>query len=132
MRPRSALAALAALAFFADGPAQATDLRASPFRGVLIPQAAVAGDADATSLDTNPGQLALLDGASLALVIDRWSDSTPRAGRGQALLLGTPLLGPLVLGIGFQSLQPTLTNEPDQYYKFQIGWGLRLSRAVGF
>src|SRR4051812_22774986 len=98
MRSRPTAAAMAAFLMFIAGAARAEELRASPFRGVLIPGGAVAGEADATALEINPGQMALLDGASLALVIDRWSDLTPRAGRGQALLLGTPLLGPLSLG----------------------------------
>src|SRR5688572_946430 len=68
-------------------------LRASPFRGALIPGGAMAGDADATSLETNPGQLGLLDGPSTALVIDQWQRRTPRAGRGEAFLLATPLFG---------------------------------------
>src|SRR3954471_10364904 len=65
-------------------PSHADTLRASPFRGVLVPAGAVAGDADATSVETNPGQLGLLEGASLALVIDQWGDRTPRVGRGEA------------------------------------------------
>jgi protease-4 len=92
----------------------------------------MAGDADATSVETNPGQLGLLDGASVALVIDQWGDHTPRVGRGQALLLGAPLIGGLSLGAGFQSLQPSLYGEPDQYWKLQLGAGLQLSRAIGF
>jgi protease-4 len=92
----------------------------------------VAGDADATSVEMNPGQLGLLDGGSVALVIDQWGDRTPRVGRGQALLLGFPLVGGLSLGAGFQSLQPSIYGEPDQYWKLQLGAGLQLSRAIGF
>src|SRR5262252_1123954 len=103
---------VAAMAFISVAlPCHADTLRASPFRGVLIPGGAMAGDADATSVETNPGQLGLLDGASVALVIDQWGDHTPRVGRGQALLLGAPLIGGLSLGAGFQSLQPSLYGE---------------------
>jgi protease-4 len=127
--PRAAAAALVCLV---AADARAEELRASPFRGVLIPGGAMAGDADATAVETNPGQLGLLDGPSLALVIDQWGDHTPRVGRGQALLLGIPLIGGLTLGAGLHSLQPTLPREPDQYWKLQLGVGLQLSRAVGF
>ena len=41
------------------------------------------------------------------------------------------VLGPLALGVAFQSLRPSLSNEPDQYYKFTLGWGLRLGRGFG-
>lgn len=137
-----ALLAAALILMAADVRAQ--ELRASPFRGVLVPAGAMAGEADATSVETNPGQLGLLDGPSLALVIDQWGDHTPRVGRGQALLLGVPLFGGLSLGAAFQSLQPSLagpgtnflqsgvTREPEQYWKLQLGAGLQLGRAVGF
>jgi protease-4 len=113
-------------------PAGAQPLRASPFRGTLIPGGAVAGDADATSLELNPGQLGLLDGPSTALVLNHWQREVPRAGRGAALMLGFPLVGPLSLGLGLQQLRPTLLDEPAQYWKTQVGVGLQLSRALGF
>jgi protease IV len=106
-------------------------LRASPFRGALIPGAAMAGDADATALETNPGQLALLDGASWALVSSYWGERTLRAGRGTGLMLGTPLFFGLSLGAGFQWLDPTLPAMEASYEKLHLGLGLRLGRAVG-
>jgi protease-4 len=112
--------------------ASAAPVGPSPFRGALIPAAAVAGDADATSVEVNPGQLGLLDGASAALVFDHWSDDLPLAGRGTALLAGTPLFLGLTLGAGFQWLRPTLpapTN--DDFSKLQLGLGWRLGRALG-
>jgi protease IV len=105
---------------------------ASPFRGALVPAAAVAGDADATALEVNPGQLGLLDGGSFALVFDHWSDRVPLAGRGTALLLGTPLFLGLSLGAGFHWLRPVEAQPgPDSIRKLQLGLGLRLGRALG-
>src|SRR4051812_6375356 len=113
-------------------PAPAEPLVASPFRGALIPNAAVAGDADATAVELNPGQLGLLDGASLALVFDHWSDDLPLAGRGGALLVGTPLFLGLTLGAGLQWLRPTLPGPTnDDYGKFQLDVGWRLGRSLG-
>src|SRR5690349_17938147 len=89
-------------------PAGAAPPRTSPFRGALVPAAAVAGDADATSVEVNPGQLGLLDGAALALVVDHWPDDLPLAGRGSALLVGTPLFLGLTAGVGLQWLRPTV------------------------
>jgi protease-4 len=123
--------ALALVLLAVASPGQAAELAYSSFRGVLIPGGAMAGDADGTAVETNPGQLGLLDGASLALVIDEWSDRTPRAGRGEALLMGAPLFGGLTLGLGVQSLRSTLGFEESHYVKFQLGSGLRLSRAIG-
>jgi protease-4 len=130
MTPSRSLAAVAAILCLHSGASDAAPLRASPFRGALVPAGAVAGDADGTSVETNPGQLGLLDGASLALVIDRWGDHTRRVGRGEALLLGTPLFGGLALGAGVQSLRPTLLGEPSQYWMLQLGAAQRLSRAL--
>ncbi|MEP6653889.1 MAG: hypothetical protein ABJA82_11045, partial [Myxococcales bacterium] len=43
-----------------------------PTRGVYIPGGARAGDADATAVELNPGQLPLLGGGATALVADVW------------------------------------------------------------
>ncbi len=114
----------------APGSALADELRASPFRGVLVPDGRLAGDADATALELNPGQLGLIGGGSWALVADGWSANTPRAGRGTAALLSLPIFGSS-LAAGFHWLRPTLPDEPGAYQKLQLGWGLRLGRNVG-
>ena len=86
----------------ASPPARAADVLASPFRGVTVPGGALAGDADGTAVELNPGQLGVLTGASSALLVDAWGHDVRRAGRGGALMLGTPLVGGTALGAGFQ------------------------------
>jgi len=112
--------------------ARAADVPSSPFRGVKVPGGAVAGDADGTSVELNPGQLGVLSGASSALVVDYWGHDVQRPGRGGALMLGTPLVGGTALGAGFQWLRPTLPKMPGDYQKLQLGLGLRLGRGAGF
>jgi protease-4 len=127
MRPR--LGPLSLLVLLLVAPVEAAPLRVSPFRGALVPAGAVAGDADATSLELNPGQLGLLEGGSTALVVDYWRDHVARAGRGVGLLIGTPLFLGLSLGAGFQWMAPTLTGDPVGS-KMQLALGQRLGRSA--
>lgn len=112
--------------------AQAADVPASPFRGVKVPGGVLAGDADGTSVELNPGQLGVLPGASSALVVDYWGSDVQRPGRGGAFMFGTPLAFGAALGAGFQWLRPTLAGTPSDYQKLQLGLGLRLGRSAGF
>ena len=127
------IAALLAVAFVAAASlrALAADVPASPFRGVKVPGGVLAGDADGTSVELNPGQLGVLPGASGALVVDTWGHDVRRPGRGGALMLGTPLFFGTALGAGFQWLCPTLPGTPSDYQKLQLGLGLRLGRGAG-
>ena len=111
--------------------AQAADVPLSPFRGVKVPGGAVAGDADGTSIELNPGQLGLLSGASSALLVDYWKHDVQRPGRGGAFMLGTPLALGTALGVGFQWLRPSLPGTLNEYQKLQLGLGLRLGRGAG-
>jgi protease IV len=99
---------------------------------VLVPAGAVAGDADATSVETNPGQLGLVESSSSALVLNHWGD-IPRQGRGGAFLFSAPLIvRGLSMGAGFHWLRRALAlNEPAGYYKLQLGGGMRLGGAMG-
>ena len=112
--------------------ARAADVASSPFRGVKVPGGAMAGDADGSSVELNPGQLGVLTGASSALVVDYWRPDVQRPGRGGALMLGTPLALGTALGAGFQWLRPTLPGMPSDYQKLQFGLGVRLGRGAGF
>ncbi len=111
---------------------RAADVPSSPFRGVKVPGGAVAGDADGTSVELNPGQLGVLAGPCSALLVDYWGSDVQRPGRGGALMLGTPLIFGTALGAGFQWLRPTLPGMPGDYQKLQLGLGLRLGRGAGF
>jgi protease-4 len=112
--------------------ARAAEVLSSPFRGVKVPGGALAGDADGTSVELNPGQLGVLAGASSALVVDYWGNDVRRPGRGGALMLGTPLIFGTALGAGFQWLRPTLPGMPGDYQKLQLGLALQLGRGAGF
>src|SRR5262245_21490123 len=117
---------------FAASPAGAQGLRASPVRGVVVPNGAVAGEADATSLELNPGQLALVQAGSFAFVYDDWERDTPRPGRGLAELFALPIFGSTV-GIGWHWLRPTLPGpgESSSYGKLQLGYAFRVGREAG-
>jgi len=130
----SRIAAWSVLALAAAAPlrAQAADILASPFRGVKVPGGAVAGDADGTAVELNPGQLGVLSGASSALLVDYWGRDVRRPGRGGAFMFGTPLVLGTTLGAGFQWLRPTLPGMPRDYQKLQLGLGVRLGRGAGF
>lgn len=124
-----------ALAFLLVGtlarPAMADDVPASPFRGARIPNGAIAGDADGTAIEMNPGQLGVLSGGAGALVADYWGREVRRPGRGGALMLGTPLAFGTALGAGFQWLKPTRPATIHDYQKLQLGLGVRLGRGAG-
>ena len=114
----------------------ATDIAAT--RGLYLPGGAVAGDADATSVETNPGQLGLVEMTSTALVANMWSKRLGQEGRGLGMLFASPLiLRSLTIGGGFQWLQPVTplladgTGVPESYYKLSLGGGLRLGPGLG-
>ncbi len=127
---RRLLAALILVALGA-GRAHGDDVPASPFRGVKVPGGVVAGDADATGLELNPGQLGLLRGGSGAFLVDYWGNDVRRPGRGGALMLAAPVVGGLALGAGFQWLRPSLPGWPEDYQLVQIGAAMRLGRSAG-
>jgi protease-4 len=91
----------------------------------------MAGDADATAVELNPGQLALAPATSWALIGDFWSQDALRPGRGTALMLGLPILGSQ-LALGGQWLSPpSALGGTGSYGKFQLGYGFRLGRGAG-
>ncbi len=109
----------------------AVALAVSPTAGVLMPAGSVAGDADATAVELNPGQVGLADGPGSALVIDHWDRSVARPGRGAALLLNAPLFAGSSLGLGWHWLRPTVFGQPGAYSKSQLAFGQRLTRGLG-
>jgi protease-4 len=102
----------------------------SPTRGLAIPNAAIAGAADATSVTLNPGQLGFAETGSGALVIDQWKDAVLEEGRGWGLFATVPLVArSLSAGASFEWLRPSLPG-PDDYRKLTLGLGGRLGRAL--
>jgi protease-4 len=105
----------------------------APTRGVLVPGGAIAGDANATALETNPGQLGLLDTTSTALVVNVWPGGTVREGRGGGFFYAAPLiLRSLSIGAAVEWLRPSLESQPSNYGKLALGAGFRLARGLGF
>jgi protease-4 len=136
-RPSHAAAASLALALALAAPgARADDVYepqiVSPARALLVPGATLAGDADATAVETAPGQLGLIDAGSTALLFNQWADGSPREGRGLAAFRAFPLLaGRLSLAAGLAWLRPSAVDQPDSYYKLDLGFGARLGRGSG-
>jgi protease-4 len=107
--------------------AQTADPEARPTRGVHLPGAARAGDADATAIQLNPAQLGLLPAASLTLAADVWTRSAPLAGRGGGLYAAAPIWGGgLGLALSHVASTPRLGIEPHTV--FQLAYALRLGR----
>jgi protease-4 len=117
-------------------PAAAQTIDASselaPTRGVFLPGAAVAGSADATAVESNPGQLGLVEMTSTALVANAWNKHLAQEGRGLGLLFASPLIvSNLVIGAGFEWLRPSAEGTPESYRKLVLGGGLRLGAGLG-
>ncbi|HEY0705629.1 MAG TPA: S49 family peptidase, partial [Polyangia bacterium] len=105
----------------------------SPTRGLLVPGGAIAGDADATSLSLNPGQLGFARGTHGAFVYNQWDDDTAQEGRGIGGMLVLAPADALSLGVGYEHLTPSLVGAASSYGKLSLGLGLRLGPmlAVG-
>jgi protease-4 len=113
-------------------PSPATaDYAFGPTRGVFIPGRALAGEADATALELNPGQLALLGDSSLVVVGDDSGRGAALPGRGAALLFGSPLFFHSYWGIGLQGVGGTTAPAAEGHTKFQLAYALRLGRSFG-
>ncbi len=113
--------------------AQASDPRfESRTRGVHVPGGVVAGDADATAVELNPGGLAHVRGLDLRLVAVQMDQATGvRAGAGLGLF-SAGRLGPLAMGLGLQwldpprseALDPAATGALVDAFKLSLGFGL--------
>lgn len=114
-------------------PASRAQEGPSPFRGVVVPGGALAGDADATALELNPGQLGLLDSAGAALVGAGWGRDLQRDGRGLGFTTAAPLIVPrLVAAGGLQGLWSSVPGEPELTGKLALGLGYRAGKGLGF
>ena len=100
-------------------------------RGVYIPWRTIAGDADASAVELNPGQLAQLNASSLVLVGDPSSSNAALPGRGVGLLFGAELWSHNYFGIGLQGIAESAAPLLGGRTKFQLGYALRLGRTFG-
>jgi protease-4 len=112
---------------FAQTPADGYDAT----RGVYIPWRTIAGDADASAVELNPGQLAQLNASSLVLVGDPSSSNDALPGRGVGLLFGAELWSRNYFGIGLQGIAESAAPLVSGRTKFQLGYALRLGRTFG-
>jgi protease-4 len=92
-------------------------------RGVFIPGAVRAGDADATAVELNPGQLPLLTGSTLSIAGNFWRAQAAMPGRGAGLFFAAPLWAGSGLGIGLQGIGSSTGSLPG-HGKFQLAYGL--------
>ncbi|MES1204508.1 MAG: signal peptide peptidase SppA [Pseudomonadota bacterium] len=94
-------------------------------RGVFLPGAARAGDADATAVELNPGQLGTLRAGALALVGNLWRAEAAMPGRGGALFFAAPVWGGSGggLGVGLQGIAGGGGAAPA-HTKFQLAYGV--------
>jgi len=137
---RGPLAAAAALGLVVSwcAPAAAQVVTAAqgddgygPTRGVFVPWRSIAGEADGSALELNPGQLAQLGGSSLVLIGNQATASDVLPGRGVGLLLGTRLWSRSYGGIGLQGVGGTTAPLAGGRTKLQLGYAVRLGRSFG-
>ena len=127
-----ALLAAAALPGRAGAQARVVDFP-SPTSSLYVPGGVIAGDADATAVALNPGQLGLVEMASTAVLASHWNEDVAYEGRGVGALMTSPLvINGLTMGAGLEWLLPSDVEQTDDYFKLSLGGGLRLGRGLGF
>lgn len=93
-----------------------------------MPNGARAGDADATAVELNPGQLPFLGSGSVALIANAWRAGAGMPGRGAGLWMATPLVRGHGLGLGLQALGRTTlpmgAGSLPGFGKFQLAYGV--------
>ena len=131
---------------FATGTAaaQVPDRRYAeePTEGMALPLAPLAGEFDARTVVANPGGLALLRGAEMALALgledpDVANSAGPGFGAFFGSTFGGRILPKFALGLGFEWLRPPrsqLATDPGTPFRFTLGFamGLGTSTGVGF
>jgi protease-4 len=113
-----------------EAVAQTADPEARPTRGVHLPAAARAGDADATAVQLNPAQLGLLPAGSAVIAGDFWRASAPLSGRGGGLYLAAPLSSHAGIGWSLSHVAETPRFGIQPHTVMQLGLALRLGRAA--
>jgi len=128
-----AVLAIAFLAWASPASAQTPADGYDATRGIYIPWRTIAGDADASALELNPGQLGQLNDSSLVLVGNPSSENAALPGRGVGLLFGSQLWSHNYFGIGLQDVGQSAAPVLGGRTKFQLGYALRMGRtfAIG-
>jgi len=100
-----------------------------PTRGLYRPGPLV-GLVDATSMELNPGQFGLLEGAELAFLHNEIPNETTLPGRGSGIFLGLPL-SKLKLGGSLQWINPAGPLPSQAKSQVALGLGDDLGGRVG-
>jgi protease-4 len=121
--------------------AQGVDRRYAeePTGGMAMPLAPLAGEFDARVVSTNPGGLALLRGAELALALDLQSSdiatsSGPGFGAFFASTFGGGMFPKFALGMSLEWLRPArenLTPDPGAPFRFSLAYGIPIGKNAG-
>ena len=124
--------------------AQGVDRRYAeePTGGMALPLTPLAGEHDARAVVANPGGLALLRGAEVAVALgledpDVATSAGPGFGVFTAGVMGGKILPRFALGLGFEWLRPArsqLAPDPGAPFRFTLGFatGVGGSAGVGF
>jgi protease IV len=100
----------------------------APTRGLDIPTGPLVGDADATAIELNPGQLGMVEHTSFTALVNGQQAASLRAGTGGGLFLALPL-GFATYGVSFQSVvQP---GKGSTVNKLQNALAFRSSTTFG-
>jgi protease-4 len=122
--------------------AQGVDRRYAeePTEGMALPLVPLAGEHDARTVVANPGGLALLRGAEMALALGLEDpDVADSAGQGFGAFFGSTfggggLVPKFAMGLGFEWLRPPrsqLVTDPGSPFRFTLGFGMGLGKSTG-
>lgn len=121
--------------------AQGVDRRYAeePTEGMALPLVPLAGEHDARTVVANPGGLAMLRGAELALALGiEDPDVADSAGQGFGAFFASTFGGTLVprfaMGLGFEWLRPPrsqLVADPGKPFRFTLGFAMGLGKSTG-
>jgi protease-4 len=102
-----------------------------PSLGIALPPGPLAGDANPTAIELNPGQVGFVESTSVVLVQNFWAHEVLRAGRGGGAFVVTPLLGAR-LGLALQWLSPSWPGLYGDHLKSQVALALPMGRSLAF
>jgi protease-4 len=97
---------------------------------VYVPDAVMAGEAQASAAQFNPAQLGLLAAPQLQLAAAFWGEKTPLPGRGAGLFMGAPVLAGSALGLGLSRVDDSPAVGVQLHTTLQLAYALRLGRSA--
>jgi len=100
----------------------------APTRGLDIPTGPLVGDADATAIELNPGQLGMVEHTTFTALVNAQQAASLRSGTGSGLFLALPI-GFATYGAAFQSV--VLPGKGPTVNKLQNALAFRSSTTFG-